>query len=86
MKQRSFSEEQIIAVLKVQEARIATTDVCRRHGLNSAIFYRWTSKHGRLKVPDARQLVQLEKESERLKKLLADSMLDKAMLKEINAK
>ena len=86
MKRSRFSEEQIIAVLKEQEAGMATADVCRRHGISSATFYKWKSKYGGLEVSDARRLRQLEQENERLKKLLADSMLDNAMLKEISAK
>lgn len=86
MKRSRFSEEQIIAVLKGQEAGMPTADVCRRHGISSAAFYKWKSKYGGLEVSDARRLRQLEQESERLKKLLADSMPDNAMLKEISAK
>lgn len=86
MKRSRFSEEQIIAALKEQEAGMATADVCRRHGISSATFYKWKSKYGGLEVSEARRLRQLEQENERLKKLLADSMLDNAMLKEINAK
>lgn len=86
MKRSRFSEEQIIAALKEQEAGMATADVCRRHGISSATFYKWKSRYGGLEVSEARRLRQLEQENERLKKLLADSMLDNAMLKEINAK
>jgi putative transposase len=86
MKRSRFSEEQIIAVLKEQEAGMPTADVCRRHGISSATFYKWKSKYGGLEVSDARRLRQLEQENERLKKLLADSMLDNAMLKEISGK
>ncbi|MBW4332295.1 transposase [Stakelama sp. CBK3Z-3] len=86
MKRSRFSEEQIIAVLKEQEAGMPTADVCRRHGISSATFYKWKSKYGGLEVSDARRLPQLEQENARLKKLLADSMLDNAMLKEISAK
>lgn len=86
MKRSRFSEEQIIAVLKEQEAGMSTVDVCRRHGINSATVYKWKSRHGGLVVSKARRLRQLEQENERLKKLLADSMLDNAMLKEISAK
>ncbi len=85
MKRSRFSEEQIIAVLKEQEAGMPTADVCRRHGISSATFYKWKSKYGGLEVSDARRLRQLEQENERLKKLLADSMLDNAMLKLDNA-
>ena len=86
MKRSRFSEEQIIAVLKEQEAGMPTADVCRRHGISLATFYKWKSKYGGLEVSDARRLRQLEQENARLKKLLADSMLDNAMLKEISAK
>jgi len=86
MKRSRFSEEQIIAVLKEQEAGMATADVCRRHGISSATFYKWKSRYGGLEVSDARRLRQLEQENARLKKLLADSMLDNAMLKEISTK
>ena len=86
MKRSRFSEEQIIAVLKEQEAGMPTADVCRRHGISSATFYKWKSRYGGLEVSDARRLRQLEQENARLKKLLADSMLNNAMLKEISAK
>ena len=86
MKRSRVSDEQIIAVLKEQEAGMPTADVCRRHGISSATFYKWKSKYGGLEVSDARRLRQLEQENARLKKLLADSMLDNAMLKEISAK
>ena len=85
MKRSRFSEEQIIAVLKEQEAGMATADVCRRHGISSATFYKSKSKYSGLEVSDTRRLRQLEQENERLKKLLADSMLDNATLKEISA-
>ena len=86
MKRSRFSEEQIIAILKEQESGIPTADVCRKHGISSATFYKYKSKYGGLEVSDARRLRTLEQENARLKKLLADQMLDNAMLKEINAK
>jgi len=86
MKRSRFSEEQIIAILKEQEAGMATVEVCRRHGISSATFYKWKGKFGGLEVSDARKLRQLEGENARLKRLLADAMLDNAMLKEIGAK
>ena len=86
MKRSRFSEEQIIAILKEQESGMATADVCRKHGISSASFYKYKSKYGGLEVSDARRLRTLEQENARLKKLLADQMLDNAMLKEINAK
>ncbi len=85
MKRSRFSDEQIISVLKEQEAGMATADVCRRHGISSATFYKWKAKYGGLKVSDARRLRSLEEENARLKRLLADAMLDNAMLKEISA-
>ncbi len=86
MKRSRFSEEQIIAILKEQEAGVATADVCRRHGVSSATFYKWKAKFGGLEVSEARRLRQLEDENAKLKGLLADAMLDNAMLKEITAK
>ena len=86
MKRSRFGEEQIIAVLKEQEAGMATADVCRRHGISSATFSKWKAKYGGLEVSDARRLRSLEEENARLKRLLADAMLDNAMLKEISAK
>ena len=86
MKKIRFSEEQIIAVLKEQEAGMPTADVCRRHGISSATFYKWKSKYGGLEVSDARRLRELESENAKLKRLLADAMLDKAALKDLLAK
>ena len=86
MKRSRFSEEQIIAVLKEQEAGMATADVCRRHGISSATFYKWKAKYGGMDVSEARRLKALEDENARLKKLLADSMLDNAALKDLLGK
>ena len=86
MKRSRFSEEQIIAILQEQENGLATKEVCRRHGISSATFYKWKSKYGGLEVSDARKLKALELENRRLKKLLAEQMLDNAMLKDINSK
>ena len=86
MKRSRFSEEQIIAILKEQEAGMATADVCRRHGVSSATFYKWKAKFGGLEVSEAQRLRQLEGENAKLKRLLAEAMLDNAMLKEITAK
>ena len=82
MKRSRFSEEQIIAVLKEQEAGMLTADVCRRHGISSATFYKWKSKYGGLEVSDARRLRQLEQENARLKKAVAELTLEKLILKE----
>ena len=86
MKRSRFSEEQIIAVLKEQEAGMPTAEVCRRHGISSATFYKWKSKFGGLGVSDARRLRTLEQENSRLKKLLAEAMLDNVVLKDLASK
>jgi putative transposase len=86
MKRSRFSEEQIIGILKEQEAGSTTADVCRRHGISSATFYKWKSKFGGLEVSDARRLKALEDENAKLKKLLAEQMLDNAILRDVNAK
>ncbi|KDM66812.1 insertion element ISR1 [Acidiphilium sp. JA12-A1] len=65
---------------------MSTAEVCRRHGISSATFYKWKAKFGGLEVSDARRLKQLEDENARLKRLLADAVLDNAMLKEIASK
>jgi putative transposase len=85
MKKR-FTEEQIIRVLKEQEAGERTADVCRRHGVSQATFYKWKAKFGGMEVSDARRLKALEDENSKLKKLLAETMLDNAMLKDVNSK
>ena len=86
MKRSRFNEEQIIAILKEQEAGMPTAEVCRRHGISSATFYKWKSKFGGLDVSEARRLRSLEEENSRLKKLLAEAMLDNAVLKDLASK
>ena len=86
MKRSRFSEEQIIAILREQEAGIATAEICRRHGVSSATFYAWKAKYGGLDVSQARRLKALEDENARLKKLLAEAMLDVAVLRDVTAK
>ena len=86
MKRSRFNEEQIIAILKEQEAGMATAEVCRRHGISSATFYKWKAKFGGLDVSEARRLRSLEEENSRLKKLLAEAMLDNAVLKDLASK
>ena len=83
MKRNRFSEEQIVAILREQEAGTATADVCRKHGISGTTFYKWKAKYGGLDVSDARRLKALEDENRKLKKLLAESMLDNAGLKEL---
>ena len=86
MERSRFSEEQIIAMIKEQEAGSPTADVCRKYGISSASFYKYKAKFGGMDVSDARKLKALEEENAKLKKLLAEQMLDNAMLKDINSK
>lgn len=86
MKRSRFSEEQIIGVLKEREAGMPTVEICRRHGVSPATFYKWKSKFGGLEVSEAKRLRILEDENAKLKKLLAEAMLDIAVLKDITGK
>ena len=86
MKRSRFSEEQIIGVLREQEAGVSTAEVCRKHGISPATFYKWKAKFGGMTVPDAKRLKQLEDENVRLKTLLAEAMLDNAVLKDITSR
>ena len=86
MKGSRFNEEQIIGVLREQEAGAKPDELCRRHGISSATLYKWKAKYGGLEVSEARRLKALEDENRRLKKLLAESMLDNAALKDLLGK
>lgn len=86
MKRSRFTEEQIIGILREQEAGMKTADVCRKHGISEATFYKYKAKFGGMDVSDARKLSALEDENAKLKKLLAEAMLDNAMLKDVASK
>ena len=86
MKRARFTEEQIIGILREQEAGLKTADLCRKHGISGATFYKWKAKYGGLDVSDAKRLKALTDENTKLKKLLAESMLDNAVLKDISVK
>ena len=86
MKRSRFTEEQIIGILREQEAGVATAEVCRRHGVSSATFYKWKAKFGGMDVSEARRLKALEDENTKLKRMLADAMLDNVALKDLLGK
>lgn len=86
MRKSRFTEAQIIGVIKEQEAGMATTEVCRRHGLSPATFYKLKAKYGGMDVSDAQRLRALEDENGKLKRLLADAMLDNVVLKDLLGK
>lgn len=86
MRKSRFSEEEIIGMIKEQEAGLPTAEVCRKHGLSAATFYKLKAKYGGMEVSDARRLRQLEDENGKLKRLLAESVLDNAILKELLGK
>lgn len=83
MRKSRFSEEQIIAILKEQETGRPTAEVCRRHGISQPTFYNWKAKFGGMEVSDAKRLKALEEENRKLKKLLAEEVMDNATLKEM---
>ena len=86
MKRSRFSEEQIIGILKEHQAGRSAAELCRKHGISDATFYKWRSKYGGMEVSDAKKLKSLEDENRRLKKLLAEQMLDNSTLKEMLTK
>jgi putative transposase len=86
MRRSRFTEEQIIGILGEQEGGLKTAEVCRKHGISAATFYKWKAKFGGLEISEAKRLRSLEEENAKLKKLLAEAMLDNAVLKDIATK
>ena len=86
MKRSRFTEDQIIGILKEYEAGVSVADLCRKHGVSDATFYKWRSRYGGMEISEARKLKALEEENRKLKKLLAESMLDVSTLKEMLGK
>ena len=86
MKRSRFSEEQIIGILKEHQAGLSAAELCRKHGVSEATFYKWRSKYGGMEVSDAKRLKALEDENAKLKKLLAEQMMDVATLREMLGK
>jgi putative transposase len=86
MRRSRFSEQQIIGILKEHELGQSASELCRKHGISDATFYKWRTKYGGMEVSDARKLKGLEEENRKLKKLLAESMLDVATLREMLGK
>ena len=83
MKRSRFSEERIIGILKEHQAGLSAAELCRKYGFSDATFYKWRSRYGGMEVSDARRLKALDEENRRLKKLLAETMLDNSTLKEM---
>lgn len=86
MKRKRYTEETIIGILKAHEAGAKVSDLVRQHGISEQSFYRWKAKYGGMEVSEAKRLKELEAENARLKKLLAEAELDKAMLKDVLSK
>jgi putative transposase len=83
MMRSRFTEEQIIGILKEHQAGLSAAELCRKHGISDATFFNWRSKYGGMEVSEAKRLKQLEDENSRLKKVLAESMMDVSTLREM---
>jgi putative transposase len=86
MRKSRFTDEQIIGILKEHHAGVSAADLCRKHGISDATFYKWRAKYGGMDVSDAKKLKALEDENAKLKRLLAESVMDNATLKEMLTK
>ncbi|MCB0322001.1 MAG: transposase [Bdellovibrionales bacterium] len=86
MRKRRFKEEQIVSILKEAESGVPVKDLCRKHGVSDATFYTWRKKYGGMEVGDAKKLRGLEEENRQLKKLLAETMLENAAIKDVLSK
>src|SRR3954469_4927253 len=86
VKRSRFSDEQIIGILKEHQAGLSATELCRKYGVSDASFYKWRSKYGGMDVSEAKRLKSLEEENGKLKRLLADAMLDVSTLREMHGK
>jgi putative transposase len=86
MKKARFTQDQIIGILKEHQAGATAADLCRKHGISDATFYTWRSKYGGMEVSEARRLKALEEENAKLKRLLAESVMDVSTLKDLLAK
>ena len=86
MRRSKYSEEQVIGILKEHDAGFSTAEICRKYGVSNATFYKWRGRFGGMEVSDARKLKALEEENRKLKKLLAESMLDVSTLREMLGK
>lgn len=86
MKRSRFTDDQIIGILKEHEAGLSAAELCRKHGISDATFYKWRAKYGGMDVSDTKRLKALQEENAKLKKLLAETMLDVATLRELLGK
>ena len=86
MKKNRFTEEQIVGISKQGEAGLGTGELCRQHGISNATFYNWKAKYGGLEVSEAQRLKHLEEENRKLKRIVADQVLDLVMLKDLVSK